>query len=146
MAKALSKTEMYIGQGDPASVAHAGDSFSRFTNLITSTGPDFSKADIEHTDMDSTAKEYFGDLVDSGNFAFTANRNFGTAGQAAARDLVQGQEQRNIRLLRKSTADGSTLETVEFIGEVMEWSEEASQGTAFTVSGRIKITEAVTFT
>ena len=146
MAKVLSKTRLKIGQGDPVTTTPAADTFDTFGNLITTSGPEFSKDDIEHTDMDSTLKEFFGDLANPGNFGFTANRNFGDAGQTSARALVQGQSQRNIKLERIDPADSSVLETVDFVGEVMEWSEEASQGSAFTVTGRIKISGAVTFT
>ena len=145
MAKKLSKTFLYIGQGDPDTTTPAAENFDRVANLITTTGPEFQKDDIEHTDMDSTLKEFFGDLANPGNFSFTANRNFGDTGQGAARTLAQGQSQKNVRIERRDPADNSVLETVDFRGEVMEWSEEASQGAAFTISGRIKISGTVTF-
>jgi hypothetical protein len=145
MAKVLSKTKFYIGQGDPDTTTPAADTFDRVGNLITTTGPEFTKDDIEHTDMDSVLKEFFGDLANPGNFNFTANRNFGQVGQTAARALVQGQEQRNMKVERLDPADDSVLETADFRGEVMEWSEEASQGAAFTITGRCKISGAVTF-
>lgn len=145
MGKKLSKTFLYIGQGDPDTTTPAADTFDRVANLITTTGPEFSKDDIEHTDMDSELKEFFGDLANPGNFSFTANRNFGNTGQATTRSQAQGQVQKNIRIERIDPADNSVLETVDFRGEVMEWSEEASQGAAFTISGRVKISGAVTF-
>jgi hypothetical protein len=145
MAKVLSKTLLYIGQGDPDTTTPAADTFDRVGNLITTTGPEFQKDDIEHTDMDSTLKEFFGDLANPGNFNFTANRNFGDAGQTSARTLVQGQSQKNIRIERLDPSDDSVLETVDLRGEVMEWSEEASQGAPFQITGRIKISGAVTF-
>ena len=145
MAKKLSKTFLYIGQGDPDTTTPAADTFDKFSNLITTSGPEFEKDDIEHTDMDSTLKEFFGDLANPGNFAFTANRNYGDAGQSAARTLVQGQSQKNIRVTRIDPDDDSVLETVDFRGEVMQWSEEFSQGQAAQITGRIKISNTVTY-
>ena len=145
MAKKLSRTQLFIGQGDPVTTTPAADIFDRMANIITTTGPEFSKDDIEHTDMDSTLKEFFGDLANPGNFNFTANRNFGDVGQDVVRGLVQGQEQRNIRIRRLDPADNTILETADFVGEVMEWNEEASQGAVFTITGRIKISGEVAF-
>lgn len=146
MAKKLSKSRLYIGQGVAPGVLPGADTFDKIGNLTATSGPEFSKDDIEHTDMDSTAKEFFGDLPNPGSFNFTANRNFGDAGQSAYRDDAQAQVQRNIRVERLDPADDSVLETVDFVGEVMEWSEDSSQSAPHTVTGRIKITGSVTFT
>ena len=77
---------------------------------------------------------------------FTCNRNFGNAGQTAVRADVQTQVQRNIRIERLDPADDSVLETVDFIGEVMEWTEDSSQSSPFSVTGRIKISGSLTIT
>ncbi len=145
MAKVKSKSILYIGQGDGASVAPGADTFDAIGNITALSGPSFTKDEIEHTDMDSTAKEYFGDLPNAGEITFTANRNFGNAGQTAARSDAAGETQRNIRIERLDPSDDSVLETADFKGEVMEWTEDATQGSAFTVTGRIKITGDVTF-
>ena len=75
---------------------------------------------------------------------FTANRNFGDVGQDAVRDDALQQVQRNVRIERLDPADDSVLETVDFVGEVMEWTEDAAQSSVFTITGRIKISGAVT--
>jgi hypothetical protein len=139
MAKVLSKSVLYIGQGVAPAQAPGGDVFDVIGNLSALSGPEYSKDEIEHTDMDSTAKEFFGDLPNPGSINFTANRNFGNAGQTAARADALQQVQRNIRVERLDPADDSILETVDFVGEVMEWSEDAAQSSVFTVTGRIKI-------
>ena len=146
MPKKLSKTQLFIGQGDPATTTPAADTFDRVGNLITTTGPEFSKDDIEHTDMDSTLKEFFGDLANPGNFNSTLNRNFGDIGQGVLRTLVQGQDQKNIQIKRLDPADLAILETFDSVGEVMEYSEEAAQGSAMTATIRIKFTGSPTFT
>lgn len=145
MAKVLSKSVLSIGQGVAPGVLPGVDTFDIIGNITALSGPEFSKDEIEHTDMDSTAKEFFGDLPNPGSISFTCNRNFGDAGQSAARDDVLIQTQRNIRIERINPAGGATLETVNFVGEVMEWTEDASQSTVFTITGRIKISGAVTF-
>ena len=96
--------------------------------------------------MDSTAKEFFGDLANPGSINFTANRNFGNAGQIAARDDAQAQVLRNVRIERLDPADDSILETVDFIGEVMEWNEGAAQASVLVITGRIKISGTLAFT
>lgn len=146
MAKVLSKTKLYIGQGVAPATAPGVDTFDEVGNLTAVTGPDFSKDEIEHTDMSSTAKEFFGDLKNPGSLNFTANRNFGDSGQAAALADVQAQTQRNIRIERIDPSNDSVLETADFIGEVMEYSEDASQASVFTITGRIKISGDVTIT
>jgi len=145
MAKVLSKSRLYIGQGIAPGVLPGADVFDRIGNISAATGPELSKDDIEHTDMDSTIKEFFGDLANPGSVSFTANRNFGDAGQIAARADAQAQTQRNVRIERIDPADDSVLETVDFVGEVMEWSEDSTQAAPFTVTGRIKISGALTF-
>lgn len=146
MAKVLSKTRLYIGQGVAPGVLPGADVFDRIGNISAASGPELTKDDIEHTDMDSTIKEFFGDLANPGSISFTANRNFGDTGQDAARDDAQAQIQRNFRVERLDPADDSVLETVNFIGEVMEWSEDATQASPFTVTGRVKISGPLTFT
>lgn len=146
MAKVLSKTILYIGAGVAPATLPGADTFSAVGNLTAISGPERSKDEIEHTDMDSTSKEFFGDLPNNGSMNFTANRNFGNAGQAAVRTDVQQQVQRNFRLERIDPADDSVLETADFVGEVMEWSEDASQASVFTITGRIKISGDVTVT
>ncbi len=146
MAKVLSKSKLYIGQGIAPGVAPGADTFDLIGNITAVSGPEFSKDDVEITDMESTAKEFFGDLPNPGSLNFTANRNFGNAGQTATRTDAQDQVQRNIRIERLDPADDSVLETVDFVGEIMEWTEDASQGAPFTVTGRIKISGSVTFT
>lgn len=146
MAKVLSKSKLYIGQGVAPDVLPGADTFDLIGNISAMSGPSFSKDEIEHTDMESTAKEFFGDLANPGEISFTANRNFGNAGQTATRTDAQGQTQRNIRIERLDPSDDSVLETVDFVGEVMEWTEDATQGSPFTVTGRIKISGSVTIT
>lgn len=146
MAKVLSKSVLYIGQGVAPGVAPGADTFDTIGNLTALSGPEISKDEIEHTDMESTAKEFFGDLPNPGSINFTCNRNFGNAGQTSARADVLQQVQRNIRVERLDPADDSVLETVDFVGEVMEWSEDAAQASVFTVTGRIKISGALAIT
>ncbi len=145
MAKVLSKSKLSIGQGVAPGVAPGADTFDLIGNLTALSGPEISKDEIEHTDMESTAKEFFGDLANPGSMNFTANRNFGDAGQTAARDDSQAQVLRNIRIERLDPSDLSVLETVDFIGEVMEWNEDAAQASVFVVTGRIKISGTLTF-
>lgn len=144
MAKVLSKSVLYLGQGVAPATLPGVDTFDTVGNLTAMSGPEFSKDEIEHTDMDSTAKEFFGDLPNPGSMNFTANRNFGDVGQDAVRDDALQQVQRNVRIERLDPADDSVLETVDFVGEVMEWTEDAAQSSVFTITGRIKISGAVT--
>ena len=146
MAKVLSKSRLYLGQGVAPGVLPGADTFDRIANITAASGPELSKDDIEHTDMDSTLKEFFGDLANPGSISFTANRNFGDAGQTATRVDVQQQVQRNVRIERLDPADLSVLETIDFVGEVMEWNEDSTQASPFTVTGRIKISGALTIT
>ncbi len=146
MAKVLSKSKLYIGQGVAPGVAPGADTFDQVGNVTALSGPSYSKDEVEHTDMESTAKEFFGDLTDYGEITFTCNRNFGNAGQTAARTDAGGQTKRNIKIERLDPADDSVLETADVIGEVMEWNEDATQGSPFTVTGRIKLSGTVTIT
>lgn len=137
MAKKLSKSKVYIGQGVAPGVAPGADVFDSISKVISVSGLDTTKDDIEHTDMESTAKEFFGDLANNGSLSFTCNRDFGDAGQLAARNGANEQVLRNIRIERLDS-DLTVLETVDFTGEVMEWNEEAAQASPFTITGRIK--------
>ena len=145
MAKVLSKTRLSYGQGDGNTVDPGADTFDIVGNVVSITGPEFSKDDIEHTDMDSVAKEFFGDLPNPGSMNVTINRNFGNVGQDAMRADAQAQQLRNVRIERLDPADLSVLETADFKGETMEWNEDASQAAPFTATARIKISGGVTY-
>lgn len=146
MAKVLSKSVLYLGQGVAPGVLPGADTFDQVGNITALSGPSFSKDEVEHTDMESTAKEFFGDLPNPGEISFTCNRNFGDTGQGNVRTDAADQVQRNIRLERLDPADDSVLETVNFVGEIMEWNEDSTQGSPMTVTGRAKISGDVTFT
>lgn len=146
MAKYLSRTRLSYGQGDADSVLPGADTFDIVGNITAVTGPEFSKDDVEHTDMDSTSKEFFGDLANPGSVNITINRNIGNVGQEAMRDDAQAQIRRNVRVERLDPSDNSVVETADFVGEVMEWSEDSSQGSPFTATARVKITGDVTYT
>jgi len=145
MAKVLSKSVLYLGQGVAPGVLPGADVFDQIGNLTALSGPEFAKDEIEHTDMESIAKEFFGDLPNPGSVNFTANRNFGNVGQTATRTDALQQVQRNVRIERLDPSTLLVLETVDFVGEVMEWTEDAAQASVFTVTGRIKISGPVTF-
>lgn len=145
MAKVLSKTRLSYGQGDGDVVAPGADTFDIAGNITAITGPEFSKDEIEHTDMDSTAKEFFGDLKNPGSMNVTFNRNVGNVGQEAIRTDAQAQVRRNVRIERLDPSDDSVIETADFKGEAMEWSEDSSQAAPFTATCRIKISGDVTF-
>lgn len=146
MAKVLAKNVLYIGQGVAPGVAPGADTFDIIGNVTAITGPELSKDEVEVTDMDSVNKEFFGDLANPGSINFTCNRNYGNTGQTRARTDAQAQTLRNIRVERLDPSDDSVLETVNFVGEVMEWSEDNTQGAAATVTARCKITQDLTFT
>jgi hypothetical protein len=146
MAKLLSKTRLSIGQGDGDTVDPGVDTFDIVGNITAATGPDSTKDEIEHTDMDSSVKEFFGDLKNPGNINVTFNRNIGNAGQDAIRADSAAQIRRNFKVERIDPSDASVAETAAFKGEVMDWSEDSSQGAPFTGTARIKITSTVTYT
>ena len=143
--KTLSKTRLRYGQGDADTVAPGADTFDVCGNITAVTGPEFTKDEIEHTDMDSTSKEFFGDLKNPGSMNLTINRNIGNVGQERIRDDAQAQIRRNVIIERLDPGDLSVIETATFVGEVMEWSEDSSQAAPFTATARIKVTGDVTY-
>lgn len=145
MAKLLSKTRLSYGQGDGDVIAPGADTFDIVGNITAVTGPDSSKDEVEVTDMDSTAKEFFGDLKNPGSLNVTMNRNIGNVGQTAMRTDSAAQVRRNIKIERLDPSDLSVVETADFKGEVMDWSEDSSQGAPYTATVRIKITGDVTY-
>lgn len=146
MAKVLSKTRLYIGQGVAPGVLPGADTFDRISNLVSISGPERSKDEIESTDMDSVAKEFFGDLQNPGSINFTVNRNVGDAGQDAVESDVEQQILRNVRVERLDPSDDSVIVTLDFIGEVMEFTEDQAQAAMYTATGRIKISGPITRT
>ena len=145
MAKVLSKTRLSYGQGDGATTAPGADTFDVAGNITAITGPEFSKDDIESTDMDSTVKEFFGDLKNPGSLNITFNRNIGNTGQDRIRTDAQGQITRNVRVERLDPKDDSVIETADFKGESMEWSEDSTQAAVFTATCRLAIRSDVTY-
>lgn len=146
MAKVLSKVKLYIGNTTPPPTPPSSDAFTLVGNVVNLDGPGLSKDQIEHTDMDSTAREYFGSLPDGGELSGTLRRNFGDAGQALVRGnaLAAGGTQRAFKIERIS-ATGAVLETVTFAAEVLQWSESAQNQAPFDISFSIKITGSPTY-
>ncbi|TGN96123.1 phage tail tube protein [Burkholderia sp. USMB20] len=71
------------------------------------SGFDGSAADIDTTDMDSTAKEKMPGLMDNGTFTIEVNRNLTDPGQAALLAMQKSQEIRAFKLVYPDkTADG----------------------------------------
>ena len=85
MAKVLSKSVLYIGTGVAPTTPPGSDTFNTVGNLTALSGPSISKDEVEHTDMNSTVKEFFGDLPNTGELSFNCNRNFGDTGQTNVR-------------------------------------------------------------
>ena len=144
MAKVLSKLNFYIGTGVAPTTPPGSDTFNEVGNVTALSGPTISKDQVETTDMDSVVKEYLGDLADTGELSFTCNRNYGNTGQTAIRTDALGATQRNFRIEKLDPADDSVLETYNFYGEVLEWSEDHTQGSVATVSGRVKLASTIT--
>lgn len=146
MPKQVSRVVLSIGTDNPPA-APAADTFEVVGNIINLSGPDGSKSEIDHSDQDSVGfREFFGGLADPGSYTLSGNRNFGNAGQETLRDdLALAGRQRNIRVeYRDST--GATVETQDVVGELFEFSQDASFDSAAQWAARIRLSGAVGYT
>ncbi len=145
MAKAKAKVRIALGELPPDPDPTL-DTYTLIGNVSSGSGPNVSKSEIEHSDFDSLAKEFFGDLPDPGEISFTANRNFGNTGQTTARtDAYASGQQRNCRVQMLDASDDTVLETIYALIEVMEWSEDWANAQQYTVAARFKISGAPTY-
>lgn len=150
MAKVPSRINLKVGQasggGSPGT-----DTFNEVGHLTDVSQSGGAKNEIDATDFDSTAREFFGTLPDAGSIEFEGFRDVGDVGQDDATHGVRvlqatQAEQRNIKIEYLDPSDDSVLETADFIGEVMEFNVGGTQDNMLTISGRIKISGEVTYT
>lgn len=151
MAKAVSKVRVGMSQTvttDPSTMITLADfqavgDYLPIGNAVSASGPTVSKPQIEHTDFDSVAREYFGDLAEAGEFTVELNKNFGDAGQAQVfSDAFTSGAQRATRV-EKFDGANNLLETDYALCEVVGNPETSSQGEVYKSTVTLRISGLV---
>lgn len=127
-----------LSRGDGASP----EVFAAIGDVVSLSGPSISKDEIEVTALDSTAKEFLSALDDPGEITFELNWNPQDPTHPLLRADAEGSAQGNFRVV---WADVSST-TVDFAGEVMEFSINTDPNDATKASLRIKINGALAWT
>ncbi|MGB7195449.1 MAG: phage tail tube protein [Collimonas pratensis] len=70
----------------------------KISNLLTFKGFDGQAAELDATNLDSTAKEYLLGLQDNGTFTFDVHRDFADAGQQAVDAAKRGATLKSFKL------------------------------------------------
>jgi len=120
-----------------------------FTNIPGVTGftlPAPVKGEIEVTDLDSTAKEYIGDLPDNSEISFQLNlkkKSSGTGFHAAQEALEAAADDDELYPFR-ATLPAPISKTYTFMAIVKSFVPNAATGTQLTATVTIKPSGAVT--
>jgi hypothetical protein len=131
-----------VSRGSTLSVSDGAspEVYTALKNITTVPGPQSSAAEIEVTDLDSTAKEFLLDLADHGTITCQGFFNPNDTAHAQLQsDNVAGTA-RNYRI----TLSSSPLATYTFSARVSEWSFEAVTAGAISLTFGLRITGAVT--
>lgn len=135
MAKALSKAKLYI-ESDTTPQA-----YSAVGNLTSVGVPSAEKAEVDMTDMDSTAAESLPGMSDFGEAAFSGFYNPESPGQA----LVISDAQDPDAATRNFRIDLTNLnKRFSFEGYVLRANIQAELNSAYTLEGAIRVSGAVT--
>ncbi len=126
-----------FSRGDGASP----EVFNTVTNVISITGPQISKEDIEVTHLGSTAKEFISALDDPGELQLQMNWDPSNAQHVGMRSDAEGSTTRNYRIVWN---DASSTQ-VDFLGEAMDFSLDTQPNAAVVASVRVKISGALTW-
>ncbi len=115
--------------------------FTTVGDVVSISGPQITKEEIEVTALDSSAKEFIGALDDPGELSMELNWNPQDTQHVNLRSDAEGTTVRNYRVV---FGDVSNTQ-VDFAGEVMEFSINTEPNDAVKASVRIKITGALTW-
>jgi hypothetical protein len=128
-------TGTVLSRGDGTSP----EAFVAVGDIISIAGPAITKEEIDVTTLDSAAKEFLGGLDDPGEMTFELNWNPQDAQQVLLRDDAEGNTKVNYRVVWNDVS----ATTVDFNGEVMEYSINTEANDAVKASVRIKINGAL---
>lgn len=125
-----------IGVGDAASP----EVYTTIANIDSISGPGSTAADIEVTDLSSTAKEFLLDLVDNGTVTCSGFYNPGDTQHDQLRSDNAASTQRNYRI----TLSSSPQVTFTFAARVSEFTPEEAVAAAIRFTFTLRVTGAVT--
>ena len=127
-----------IGKGDGASP----EVFTTIANITSISGPNLEAADIEVTDLSSTAKEFLQGLEDSGTIDLEGFYDQTNTQHQEMRDNVGANTAVNYKI---TLTQGSPAETITFSARVMSFSIGHEVDGAVTMSMSLKIDGSVTW-
>ena len=133
MPKLRSRIRLSYGDQDPPTDSGT-DTFNIVPNIISADGPGIRSPKVDLGDMDSTQQEVTADVPENPEISGTMRYNFGNAQQQFVRDNAGTGERRNIRLEWLDPADDSVQETLDFVGEFLEFSLSQQRGQAVDAS------------
>lgn len=110
-------------------------------NVLSFTGFDGSAAELDRTNLSSTAKEYILGLVDSGAFSIELHTDNNDAGQAALRAKQQSGASTNFKLVLPGAVANLTY---TFTGFVKKVAQAGGVDQLVKTNADIRITGAVT--
>ena len=130
-----------VARGLTLSVATgASPDYAVIPNLDNVSGPGSTAAEIEITDLSSTAKEFLLDLVDNGNVSVSGNFNPQETYHAQLQSDNAASTERNYRITFPSSPEA----TYTFAARVSEFSPEGGIAAALRFSFTLRVTGAIT--
>lgn len=126
-----------LKRGDGA----GSESFNAVEEMWTITGPDGSLAELDTTNLESTAREFIPGLPDAGNIQCEAGYNHGNVQQVGLKTDMDGQVVRNFTITFPNTA----ATVWSFAAFVSNWSVGVERDGVSALSFTLRVTGAVTF-
>jgi hypothetical protein len=113
--------------------------------LMDFDGPQTSRAEIDTTTLESTAKEYALDLKDQGTFTGTMQTRYGDPAQQILLENMDSASALNFKLILPDDGYGNGAVTLSFKGRVQSFPVKGSMGQVITTTLTIRITGDVSF-
>jgi hypothetical protein len=114
--------------------------------LTDFNGPQMSRAEIDATTLQSTAKEYALDLKDLGTFTGTMQTRYGDPAQQILLANMDSAERLEFELVLPDDGYGNGPVSLAFDGRVQSFPVQGSMGQVITTSLSVRITGDVRFT
>ena len=131
-----------VARGTTISVATGGSpEYVQIVNVSSISGPGSTAAEIEITDLSSTAKEYLLDLVDNGTVSLSIFYNPNDTYHAQLRSDNADSTARTYRI----TMNASPQVTATFSARVQGFTPDHSVANAHQVSVELRVTGTVTY-
>ena len=134
-------TTISIGAAtDAPTTLHAMDTFTVVGEVLSISGPEMSRGEIDTTALSDSAKRSIADVLDNGTI--TMSLNFDGRDTSQQKMFTDAQSAGNVRNMRIVVSDGTQFEFVAFVTNISHAFSTGAQVTrdvSFRISGPVTV-------